>query len=40
MLDSYYLAQPNTFIVNDEVTLKEYPLSAEGAIESFIERAL
>ena len=30
--------QPNTFIENDEVVLKEYPLNAAGAIESFIER--
>jgi len=30
--------QPNTFIVGDQVQLKEYPLSAAGAIESFIER--
>ncbi|KAI0758138.1 aflatoxin-detoxifizyme [Fomes fomentarius] len=32
--------QPNTFIENDEVVLKEYPLNAAGAIESFIERRL
>ncbi|EJD05931.1 aflatoxin-detoxifizyme [Fomitiporia mediterranea MF3/22] len=32
--------QPNTFVVDDEVVLKEYPLTAEGAIESFIERKL
>ncbi len=32
--------QPNTFIENDEVVLKEYPLSPAGAIESFIERKL
>lgn len=32
--------QPNTLIVNDEVELKEYPLTAEGAIQSFIERKL
>ncbi|EIM90016.1 aflatoxin-detoxifizyme [Stereum hirsutum FP-91666 SS1] len=32
--------QPNTFIENDEVVLKEYPLTAAGAIESFIERKL
>ncbi|KAI5124508.1 hypothetical protein M0805_003032 [Coniferiporia weirii] len=32
--------QPNTFIVNGEVELKEYPLTPEGAIESFIERDL
>jgi len=32
--------QPNTFIVDDKVVLKEYPLSPAGAIESFIERKL
>ena len=32
--------QPNTFIENDEVVLKEYPLNAAGAIESFIERGI
>ncbi|ESK93921.1 dipeptidyl peptidase iii [Moniliophthora roreri MCA 2997] len=32
--------QPNTFIVNDEVQLKEYPLTTAGIIESFIERRL
>ncbi|KAF8502555.1 aflatoxin-detoxifizyme [Hysterangium stoloniferum] len=32
--------QPNTFIVDGEVQLKEYPLSAAGTIESFIEREL
>ena len=32
--------QPNTFVEGDEVVLKEYPLSAAGAIESFIERKL
>ncbi|EMD38545.1 hypothetical protein CERSUDRAFT_82823 [Gelatoporia subvermispora B] len=30
--------QPNTFVVNDEVVLKEYPLTPAGVIESFIER--
>lgn len=30
--------QPNTFIVNGEVELKDYPLTPEGVIESFIER--
>lgn len=30
--------QPNTFIVNGEVKLKEYPLTPAGVIESFIER--
>nr|5YFB_A Chain A, Dipeptidyl peptidase 3 [Desarmillaria tabescens]5YFB_B Chain B, Dipeptidyl peptidase 3 [Desarmillaria tabescens]5YFC_A Chain A, Dipeptidyl peptidase 3 [Desarmillaria tabescens]5YFC_B Chain B, Dipeptidyl peptidase 3 [Desarmillaria tabescens]5YFD_A Chain A, Dipeptidyl peptidase 3 [Desarmillaria tabescens]5YFD_B Chain B, Dipeptidyl peptidase 3 [Desarmillaria tabescens] len=32
--------QPNTFVVNGEVQLKEYPLTAAGVIESFIERRL
>ncbi|KAF8894608.1 aflatoxin-detoxifizyme [Infundibulicybe gibba] len=32
--------QPNTFIVDGEVELREYPLNAAGVIESFIERAL
>ncbi|KAH9939262.1 aflatoxin-detoxifizyme [Epithele typhae] len=32
--------QPNTFVEGDEVVLREYPLTAVGAIESFIERAL
>ncbi|KAF5352974.1 hypothetical protein D9758_007928 [Tetrapyrgos nigripes] len=32
--------QPNTFIVDGEVKLKEYPLTPAGAIESFIERKL
>ena len=33
--------QPNTIVGPDwEVVLKEYPLTAEGAIESFIERNL
>ncbi|EEC00108.1 hypothetical protein MPER_00006, partial [Moniliophthora perniciosa FA553] len=32
--------QPNTFMVDDEVQLKEYPLTAAGIIESFIERGL
>ncbi|TFK94857.1 aflatoxin-detoxifizyme [Polyporus arcularius HHB13444] len=32
--------QPNTFIEDGEVVLKEYPLSPAGAIESFIERKL
>lgn len=30
--------QPNTFIVDGEVTLKEYALTKAGVIESFIER--
>ncbi|KAH9899428.1 aflatoxin-detoxifizyme [Cubamyces lactineus] len=32
--------QPNTFVENGEVVLKEYPLSPAGAIQSFIERNL
>ena len=32
--------QPNTFVENGEVVLKEYPLTPAGAIESFIERKL
>ncbi|KIM87068.1 hypothetical protein PILCRDRAFT_815526 [Piloderma croceum F 1598] len=32
--------QNNTFIANDEVELKEYPLTLPGVIESFIERKL
>ncbi|KAI0093655.1 aflatoxin-detoxifizyme [Irpex rosettiformis] len=32
--------QPNTFVENGSAVLKEYPLTAEGAIESFIERNL
>ena len=32
--------QPNTFVENGEVVLKEYPLTPAGAIESFIERNL
>lgn len=32
--------QPNTFIDNGEVVLKEYPLTPAGVIESFIERRL
>ncbi|KAG7098384.1 hypothetical protein E1B28_000342 [Marasmius oreades] len=32
--------QPNTFLVGDEVQLKEYPLTAAGIIESFVERKL
>jgi dipeptidyl-peptidase III len=32
--------QPNTFIVDDEARLKEYPLTCAGVIESFIERKL
>ena len=30
--------QPNTFIENGDVVLKEYPTTPEGVIESFIER--
>jgi len=32
--------QPNTSVVNDDVVLKEYPLTTAGVIESFIERKL
>ncbi|KAL1762213.1 peptidase family M49-domain-containing protein [Schizophyllum commune] len=32
--------QPNTFVVNDKVELKEYPLTPAGVIESFLERKL
>ncbi|KZT61788.1 hypothetical protein CALCODRAFT_490689 [Calocera cornea HHB12733] len=32
--------QPNTFLENGKAILKEYALSAEGVIQSFIERAI
>ena len=32
--------QPNTFVVDGEVQLKEYPLTSEGVIQSFIDRDL
>ncbi|CAE6421055.1 unnamed protein product, partial [Rhizoctonia solani] len=32
--------QPNTFVVDGKVELKEYPLTNEGVIQSFIERKL
>ncbi|KAF8228175.1 aflatoxin-detoxifizyme [Tricholoma matsutake] len=32
--------QPNTHIVDDEVQLKEYPLTSAGIIQSFVERKL
>ncbi|KZO99620.1 aflatoxin-detoxifizyme [Calocera viscosa TUFC12733] len=32
--------QPNTFVESGKVVLKEYDLSAEGTIQSFIERAI
>lgn len=32
--------QPNTFVVDGEVVLKEYPVTVVGVIESFVERAL
>ncbi|EJT99028.1 aflatoxin-detoxifizyme [Dacryopinax primogenitus] len=32
--------QPNTVVENGKAVLKEYPLSAEGTIQSFIERAI
>ncbi|KAH7888205.1 peptidase family M49-domain-containing protein [Phlebopus sp. FC_14] len=34
------MLQPNTFVVNGEVELKEYPLTPAGMIESLIERNL
>ncbi|EGO18571.1 hypothetical protein SERLADRAFT_353218 [Serpula lacrymans var. lacrymans S7.9] len=34
------LLQPNTFVVDGEVQLKDYPLTPAGVIESFIERGL
>lgn len=30
--------QPNTFVVDGKVQLKEYPLTGAGVIQSFIER--
>jgi len=32
--------QPNTFVVDGEVELRDYPLKPAGVIESFIERQL
>jgi hypothetical protein len=32
--------QPNTFVVDGKVELKEYPLTNEGVIQSFVERQL
>ncbi|KAF8628356.1 hypothetical protein AX15_003891 [Amanita polypyramis BW_CC] len=32
--------QPNTFVINGEVELKDYPLTCAGVIESFIDRNL
>lgn len=32
--------QPNTFVENGEVVLKEYPSTPEGVIASFIERGI
>lgn len=32
--------QPVTSVSNGEVVLKEYPVTLEGVIESFVERAL
>jgi dipeptidyl-peptidase-3 len=32
--------QPNTHIVDGEVQLKEYSLTAAGVIQSFVERRL
>ncbi|KAG0707773.1 peptidase family M49-domain-containing protein [Suillus ampliporus] len=34
------MLQPNTFVVNGQVELKEYPLTTAGMIESYIERRL
>lgn len=34
------MMQPNTFVVNGQVELKEYPLTPAGMIESYIERRL
>ncbi|OJA10973.1 hypothetical protein AZE42_08743, partial [Rhizopogon vesiculosus] len=34
------MLQPNTFVVNGQVELKEYPLTPAGLIESYIERGL
>ncbi|KAH9079400.1 aflatoxin-detoxifizyme [Lactarius deliciosus] len=32
--------QPNTFVQDDEVVLKEYPLTPAGVIQSFVERKI
>lgn len=32
--------QPNTFVADGKVELKEYPLTNEGVIQSFVERCL
>jgi dipeptidyl-peptidase-3 len=32
--------QPNTIVQGEDVVLREYPLTAAGVIESFIERGL
>ncbi|KAG1890987.1 peptidase family M49-domain-containing protein [Suillus subluteus] len=34
------MMQPNTFVVDGQVELKEYPLTPAGMIESYIERCL
>lgn len=34
------MMQPNTFVVNGQVEMKEYPLTPAGMIESYIERRL
>jgi dipeptidyl-peptidase-3 len=34
------MLQPNTFVVNGQVELKEYPLTPAGVIASYIERRL
>ncbi|KAF8910937.1 aflatoxin-detoxifizyme [Gymnopilus junonius] len=35
-----FFVQPNTFLENDKVVLKEYPLTTVGVIQSFIDRKL
>jgi dipeptidyl-peptidase-3 len=32
--------QPTTSVVDGDVVLREYPVTIEGVIESFVERAL
>jgi dipeptidyl-peptidase-3 len=34
------MVQPNTFIKDGQVQLKDYPLTPAGVIESFIERGI
>lgn len=35
-----FCLQPNTFVVDGEAVLKEYPVSVEGTLQSFVERGL